>query len=248
VKLMMAFYIIDPKLTHHSLSHVKETYGTAEGMHMEEIRQTCNVFVIAGSETTATLLSGATYLLLKNPRVYRKLVDEIRQTFSKQEQINMTSTNNLKYQSAVLEEALRMFPPVPGSQRRVTPPEGYVVAGRFVPGRTVVAVNQWSANHSPSNFKDPYQFIPERWLGDPAFIDDKRKVMQPFSVGPRNCIGQNLAYAEMRVILARILWNFDMELCEESQDWMERLEIYTLWKKLLLMVKLTPVVEAQNLS
>jgi cytochrome P450 len=223
------------------MSHVQKTYNTPEGMHIEEIRQTCNVFAIAGSETTATLLSGVTYLSLKNPPVYQKLVNEIRQTFNKEEQITFANVNNLKYESAVLEEALRIFPPVAGSQSRFVPPEGHVIAGRFVPGNSLVGVNQWSAYHSSSNFKDPYNFIPERWLGDPKYKDDKRKVLQPFSVGPRNCIGQNLAYAEVRVVLARILWNFDIELCEESQDWMERLEIYMLWKKQPLMVKLTPV-------
>lgn len=223
------------------MSHVQKTYNTQEGMHIEEIRQTCNVFVVAGSETTATLLSGVTYLLLKNPLSYQKLVDEIRQTFGKEEHITITSVNSLKYESAVLEEALRMFPPVAGSQSRLVPQEGHVIAGRFVPGKTLVAVNHWSAYHSSSNFKDPYKFIPERWLGEPEYRNDKRKVLQPFSVGPRNCIGQNLAYAEMRVILARILWNFDVELCEESRDWIEKLQIYTLWKKQPLMVKLNPV-------
>lgn len=223
------------------MSHVQKLYNTPEGMHIGEIRGTCNVFVIAGSETTATLLSGVTYLLLKNPLIYQKLANEIRQTFSKEEQITMASVNGLKYESAVLEEALRIFPPVAGSQSRLVPREGHVIAGRFVPGNTFVAVNQWSAYHSSSNFKDPYKFIPERWLGDQRYKGDKRKVLQPFSVGPRNCIGKNFAYGEMRVVLARILWNFDIELCEESQDWMERLEIYTIWKKQPLMVKLTPL-------
>jgi cytochrome P450 len=119
-----------------------------------------------------------------------------------------------------------------------------MIAGRFVPCNTIVGVSQWSSYHSSSNFSEPHKFIPERWLGDPKYKDDKRKVVQPFSVGPRNCIGQNLAYAEMGVILARILWNFDIGLCEESQGWMENLKIYTLWKKQPLMVKLTPVVRA----
>lgn len=223
------------------MSHAQKIYNTPEGMHIEELRQTCATLAIAGSETTATLLSGVTYLLSKNPEIYRKLVNEIRQAFNSEDQITITNVSGLKYESAVLEEALRIFPPAAGSACRFTPPEGHVISGQFVPGNTLVAVNQWSANHASSNFKDPYKFIPERWLGDSKYNDDKRKVVQPFSVGPRNCIGQNLAYAEMRVILARILWNFDIELCEESKDWMDRLRIYALWTKEPLMVKLTPV-------
>lgn len=56
-------------------------------------------------------------------------------------------------------------------------------------------------------------------------------------MGPLNCIGKNLAYAEMRVILARVLWNFDLELCQESLDWKEQ-ETYAMWKKPPLMCKL----------
>lgn len=66
--------------------------------------------------------------------------------------------------------------------------------------------------------------------------------MNPFSVGPRNCIGRNLANVELRVILARMVFNFDMELCEKSRGWLEALRIYLLFEdKPPLMVKLTPV-------
>jgi cytochrome P450 len=123
-----------------------------------------------------------------------------------------------------------------------------MISGQFVPGNTIVSVSQWSANYASSHFRDPYQFIPERWLVDRKYKDDKRKVVQPFSVGPRNCIGLNLAYAEMKVILARILWNFDIALCEESRDWMDRLKVYTLWMKEPMMVKLTPVISGTVLS
>lgn len=85
--------------------------------------------------------------------------------------------------------------------------------------------------------------MPERWLPqnqDPAspFYNDNRAVLQPFSVGPRNCIGRNLAYNEMRLILARVMWDFDLELCEESANWNEQLS-YLLWEKSPLMCKLS---------
>ena len=63
-------------------------------------------------------------------------------------------------------------------------------------------------------------------------------MLQPFSVGPRNCLGRNLALAEMRLILARMLWNFDIELCPKSDSWIDQ-KIKTLWIKLPLMCKLT---------
>lgn len=78
-----------------------------------------------------------------------------------------------------------------------------------------------SPTQSPANVHDPGRFVPECWLPEAKntaspFYADNRDVLQPFSTGPRNCIGKNLAYSEMRVILAQVLWNFDIELCEGS--------------------------------
>jgi len=102
----------------------------------------------------------------------------------------------------------------------------------FLPLKTSVGVNHWAAYQSPTNFARPNEFIPERWLPSPSseFASDRKSVLQPFSTGPRNCIGRNLAYMEMHIILARMMWNFDLDLCEGSEGW-ERQNIFTLWEK-----------------
>lgn len=57
--------------------------------------------------------------------------------------------------------------------------------------QTVVACHHYASYHSSSNFAWPDSFIPERWLGnDPRFTNDKKDVLQPFSLGPRNCLGK----------------------------------------------------------
>ena len=66
---------------------------------------------------------------------------------------------------------------------------------------------------------------------------------QPFSVGPRNCVGKNLAWHEMRVLLVAVLLKFDLHLAEESKDWSDQ-GIYTLWEKKPLMCSLTPATKA----
>jgi aspirochlorine biosynthesis cytochrome P450 monooxygenase len=126
--------------------------------------------------------------------------------------------------------------------QRITGPEGNTIAGRFVPGGTLVTVCQKACNSSAENFRDPYEFVPERWLGDERYKDDRKKALQPFSLGPRNCIGMNLAYMEMRIILARLLWNFNMELCEESNNWADGVKVFMIYQRQPLLVKLTPVV------
>lgn len=196
----------------------------------EEMIATSRTLIIAGSETTATLLCGITYLLMKNPKVsfrvtpnqdlssaltirsqaYEKLVDEVRSSFASETDIDFVNAGQLKYMLACLDEALRIYPPVPGAFPRDVPPGGDYIGDTFVPDKTVVAVTQYAAYHSADNFHLPDEFIPERWLDDERFKDDNKAAFQPFSVGPRNCVGKNLAYFEMRIVLARLLWNFDL--------------------------------------
>ena len=201
------------------------------------------VLMVAESETTATLLSGVTNQLLKNPDVLKKLVAEIRSTFAHSHEITIVSANDLKYQLAVLDEALRVMPPVAPALVRLMPSdEGEIVGGHFVPGGTSVGIPPWAASHSPLNFRDPDTFIPERRLGDVRYAEDRREASQPFNTGPRGCIGRNLAYTEMRTVLARVLFEFELELMESSQSWLENLNNFTPWQKDPLMVRLTPVV------
>ncbi|RDW60756.1 hypothetical protein BP6252_12139 [Coleophoma cylindrospora] len=222
------------------LGYVLRHKGTEKEMSIAEIESTSSVLVLGGSETTATMLSGATYLLLTNRHVLDRLVAEIRGHFANEGDINMVSVNKLTYELAVLEEAMRFFPPAPLGSMRKLPPQGDTILGHELPGDTVVLATNYAACHSSRNWKDADSFIPERWLDHPDYKDDNKSSSQPFSVGPRNCIGRNLAYAEMRVIIARLIWNFDMELSQESMNWMESLKIFGLWEKLPLMVKLTP--------
>ncbi|KAM5344636.1 hypothetical protein ACJ41O_013171 [Fusarium nematophilum] len=137
---------------------------------LDKLEANSSILIMAGSETTATLLSGVTYFLMTNPDTLEKLTDEIR-----------------------------------------------------------------SARH----FKGPFAYHPERWLDDGAFASDNKDALQPFHIGPRNCLGRNLAYVEMRIIMARLLWNFDLKIAEESRSWLDQ-KIYLFWEKGPLYAYLTP--------
>lgn len=159
-------------------------------MTSKEIESNASVLVLAGSETTATLLSGAVYYLCKSPQALQKLKEEIRERFPKEDDISLTVLPQLKYLSACVDETLRIYPPVAATMPRLCPAGGAMVCGKFVPGGTSVGVNQYAANRSSSNFSRPDEFIPERWLGDARFETDSRAAMQPFALGSRNCIGR----------------------------------------------------------
>jgi cytochrome P450 len=109
-----------------------------KGLTLEEMHRNAPLFMIGGTETTGTTLSGLTYYLLMNPKKLEILVKEIRDAFPTLEDINIQTLPKLKYLHYCLEEALRLYPPVPGGQARATPPEGAHVAGRDVPGNVSI--------------------------------------------------------------------------------------------------------------
>ncbi|KAH7148170.1 cytochrome P450 ClCP1 [Dactylonectria macrodidyma] len=187
--------------------------------------------IVAGSETTATALSATLNLLARNPYKMRKIQNEVRSAFNEDSEIDTQSTIPLKYMIAVINEAMRIYPPVPIGMPRVIPEGGLTVLGRYLPGGTIVSVHQYASYHDPKYWRRPHDFIPERWLDDPEYADDNRKIFQPFSLGARNCIGQNLAYAELRSICARLIFNFDFELADPYKDWFAGQRTYMIWEK-----------------
>ncbi|RVX69875.1 hypothetical protein B0A52_05709 [Exophiala mesophila] len=223
--------------------------GQVKGMRVEELKSTASDIAIAGSETTATLLTGLVYFLLMNPTVLEKVQEEI-DGFEAEEQITVASTAKLPYFSAVLEEGLRIFIPSPVISARTIPTAGLVVGGYLLPVGTRVFAAHHIAYRSSLHFARPKEFVPERWLANrpEEFASDNASgIFQPFAAGPRNCIGSNLAKAEMRLILATLLWRFEMNKPSADQQggqdwdgWFQRLKVYFLWHKPPLMVEMKP--------
>jgi cytochrome P450 len=102
-------------------------------------------FMVAGTETTATLLTGLTYLLLTHPECHAKLVKEIRTTFQEEANINMEAIAKLPYLKACISEAFRLYPPVAVGLLHLTPSDGSTVCGHFVPPN--VSSFRYHVNH-----------------------------------------------------------------------------------------------------
>ncbi|KAH9884566.1 cytochrome P450 [Xylariomycetidae sp. FL2044] len=210
-----------------------------EQLSLEEMYCHADVFMLAGSETTGTTLSAVSYYLVKNPDKMARLAQEVRSKFDDPCDITIQSTAGLTYMNACIDEALRLFPPVPVGVPRVVPEPGRMIGSEWVTGGTRVSVHHYSTYRTAANFTDSQSFHPERWLGDEAFQGDRRECFQPFAYGPRDCLGRNMGMHEMRLILARLLLAFDMELCEESTRWDEA-RAFILWEKKPLMCRLKP--------
>jgi cytochrome P450 len=144
---------------------------------------------LAGSETTSNALSGLVARLIWNPKVYEKLVHEIRSTYHTENEITHEILSKMPYLNACIEESLRIHPPVSPGLLRNVPQGGDNIDGKWIPEGTTVSVGSWAASHNPVNFKNPDSFIPERWI-DEFYAADLKKAMRPFSLGPRACIGK----------------------------------------------------------
>ncbi|KAK6603848.1 cytochrome P450 [Botrytis cinerea] len=212
------------------------------GISDQQLIANSNLLIVAGSETTATALAACTWYLCKYPSTLAKLTAEIRTAFSSSDDITFLGVNRLKYLNCVLTETLRCFPSTPTGVSRRVPQGGDMIDGGFVAGGMQAGIAQLAANHYPSNFTRHDEFIPERFETNcpPEFANDDKAAMQSFSFGPRNCLGKNLAYVEMRLIIARILWEFDIEMCDGMENWSD-VKIFLVWDKKPLPVRLTPV-------
>ncbi|GAB7352918.1 hypothetical protein MBLNU459_g3503t1 [Dothideomycetes sp. NU459] len=222
-----------------------DTDTPGEGLTHEEMVVTAVTLVGTGSETISTLLSGVTYFLGRNQHCMDVFVKEIRDAFSSSTDITMLSTRRLQYVQACMEETMRLYPPVIGLLWRVPPQGGGIVGGDFIPEGTSVNVNLFAMFQNPAYFHRPHDFVPERWLPDaPAeFAHDLKSAFRPFSVGTMNCLGQNLANGEARLILAKMFWHLDLKVdVRTSAEWLDQ-KSWTVYEKKPLYVNFAEIAQ-----
>ncbi|KAJ7039636.1 cytochrome P450 [Mycena alexandri] len=210
--------------------------------------------IIAGAETTSTTLCHIIWFLLCNPTAYRRLQAEVDD--QKRNTWVPASQARMPYLNAVINEALRLFPAVlSGSQRApLIGSGGQTIGSHFVPEGTSAVVHTFSLHHDPRYFSPfPDTFIPERWLAaeeqialEPAIFAENEIVHNtaafiPFSVGPSNCVGRNLAYQEMRMVVCTLISKFEMRFEEgfDVNSWEEEMLDYFVVQRGRLPVVLT---------
>lgn len=167
-------------------------YNDERGMTNAEIGMTTRTLLNAGTETTATTLTACVWLILKHPEVLRKMTKEVRDKFDSLEELNLQSTSpvSLPYLFAVIEETMRVIPPLGGLAFARMTDQSTEIDGYLVPPSTRVSVPQYTSSRPAANWTEPASFVPERWLDDQQSANDKKGAFQPFSTGPRVCIGK----------------------------------------------------------
>jgi len=162
-------------------------------------------FLIAGRDTTATLLTWTTYLLAKHPDIRKKLLDEIKEL----DEHTFQKINKLEYLDWVLKESLRLYAPVPGVSRTALN-DDVLPDGTRVPAGTGLRYHALHVHRSPRYWDQPLSFIPERWKDQASIIKNSYQYI-PFHSGPMSCIGRKMATIEAKCMLILFLRTYDLE-------------------------------------
>ncbi|KAJ4294588.1 hypothetical protein N0V90_008279 [Kalmusia sp. IMI 367209] len=213
---------VDRKDFFYHLLNAKDP-ETGNGFSMDELWGESNLLIIAGSDTTSTAMAATFFYLTHNMATLQKLCNEIRTTFSDVEEIVAGPIlSSCSYLRACIDESMRMTPPVAGALPRQVLPGGMDIDGHHIPAGVDVGVPHYAIHHNADYFPRPFDYIPERWLSDPASnplhnnLAVAHAAFCPFSIGPRGCIGKGLAYVELTVTIARVLFLFDLRLAPGS--------------------------------
>ncbi len=200
-----------PKTLIHILMQARDEQG--QGMSNTQIRDEALTLFLAGHETTANAMAWSLYLLSQSPRVEAKLQQELDQVLG-QGRADVAEMNQLSYTRQILTESMRIYPPAWLLGRRVL--NDYQLGAYTLPKNTIVIMSQYLNHHDAHYFSDPEQFIPERW--SPSFKQSLPKgVYFPFSMGPRNCIGEAFAWMEGILMLATLAQHWQFQLVAGQQ-------------------------------
>lgn len=179
----------------------------------------CLSMVLAGSETTAISLSSIFYHLLRNPRCYGKLMEELDQAVKEgvisdatSGIITWKSSQTLPYLDAVVQESFRLHPAAGLILERITPSLGVNILGHHIPGGTIVGCNAWVLHRRPEVFgQDVKGFRPERWLeAGKEELKEMKSTMFQFGAGARTCIGKNISLLEIYKLVPSFLRRFEV--------------------------------------
>lgn len=180
--------------------------GTDAPMDRRAFRNEAIVLFMAGHETTANTLAWALFILSQDEHSAERLRAEVAALGGRVP--TMADLPSLPFTRAVVDETLRLYPPVPLLSREALGPDR--IGNRDIRKGSIVLVCPWLLHRRPSLWPDADAFIPDRFL--PGAPKPPRHAYIPFSVGPRICTGQHLGLAEATICLATLAGSFRLTL------------------------------------
>ncbi|GME35797.1 Cytochrome P450 [Neofusicoccum parvum] len=197
---------------------------TPEALH-EDTRS----LVIAGADTTYSALVNAFYYLALNPPIYAKLQADVDGLFPDGDaSYSHDKAKDIPLLDGIINETLRLKPPIPNGAPRMTPPDGFRIDDDlYIPGNVDVWMPQWVIQRDERYFERPLEFIPERWIAghEKAGMVKDRTAFFPFQIGTYYCVGKQLAMWEMRSVLARLALRYNIRFASaaDGKDFDEKL-------------------------
>ena len=183
-----------------------------KGLTDLEIRNEADTFMFEGHDTTTSGMSWTLYCLAQHPEHQEKVREEVRSALMGREWLEYDDLKELKYTQWCIKEAMRLYPPVFHIFREAS--EDLELAGYVIPKGMQIGISIFNIHRQPDTWPNPDEFDPLRFHPSNAEGRDPYAYM-PFSAGHRNCIGQNFAMNEQRVVVASIVHRFALSL-EES--------------------------------
>ncbi len=182
-----------------------------ERMTDAQLRDEVMTLFLAGHETIATSMSWTFLLLSQHPDVLSRVRQEVA-AVAGDGPIRFADLPQLEYTGWVVNEAMRVYPPVWIIERQALQDD--VIGGYRIPKGTIVAVSPWGLHHSPKLWRNPERFDPERFSPDRSEGRNKYAFL-PFGGGPRVCIGNNFALMEAKIIVATLARRFDVDIAAD---------------------------------
>ncbi|KAJ4351113.1 uncharacterized protein N0V89_006452 [Didymosphaeria variabile] len=201
-----------------------------------EVDEEAMGIAFAGSGTTSTTMTYLLYALARpdGQRLQIKLREELKNAGQ-----TIRELQELPYLDAVIKETMRLFPTIISTLPRVLEAPLAVREGILLPEGTVVGMQNYVHHQDPELFPEPETFLPERWLDKDAHTD-MNAALTPFSIGPRNCLGQNLARAEIYLAISKVFRRLHLTLnpsmTEADMEMNDRFNVVPRARKLLLDV------------
>jgi cytochrome P450 len=178
-----------------------------------QIRDEVMTILLAGHDTTALTLTYAWYLLSQHPEAEARLHAEVDEVLPDGRAPTMAEVRELDYTERVLQESMRLYPPVYVMFRE---PKVDVRIGDYrVPEGAAVMLPQWVVHRSGKYWENPTEFDPDRFTPERS-RDRPRFAYFPFGGGPRHCIGKHLSLLEGRIITATVAANYDLDYAREE--------------------------------
>jgi cytochrome P450 len=190
-----------------------EDEDTGERMSDKQLRDEVMTLVLAGHETTANALAWTWYLLSKTPDVWERMRAEVTSVLGDRDP-TFEDVPKLKYVRQVIEETMRIYPPVWMFGRRALAEDS--LRGFRVPAGSLVALSPYLTHRHPDFWPNPEGFDPDRFATE-AVSKRHKYAYLPFGGGPRICIGNSFAIVEAQIIAAMIAQRWRLELVPNAR-------------------------------